>query len=248
MRIIRFFLVGLSISSLVFSHVCALDTRETAYQEALSQFSYVSNMYVSIFSSRENRKILQKNHIPYQINLKRISIKYEEIQTVSDEDFAMRIDAQKNRILKIESALTQIARIRHEFYKNPDSVLPIGILKYVEWGKTLPGDIVLLYQNKMYLIFIQEAQSYLWANPANQEIIEFLYKANFIIWHYDESIRFIELFRQSFPEEFAHTSIACDAFVIATYAKDIKSRRFYNKICSARKSSQINCNTYGIVE
>jgi hypothetical protein len=125
--------------------------------------------------------------------------------------------------------------IRQEFYKNPELILPIGILQYIEWENNLPWDIILLYHNKLYLSFIEKTNEYLSKNPANQEMIKSLYRAYFITWDYDGAMRSIEMFRQNFPESFAHTSIACDAFVIATYAKDIKSRRSYNKICSAQR-------------
>jgi hypothetical protein len=57
---------------------------------------------------------------------------YEEVLNLSDKEFFAQMDDYGNRANEMIRVLREIVHIRQEFYKNPELILPIGILQYIE--------------------------------------------------------------------------------------------------------------------
>ena len=92
-------------------------------------------------------------------------------------------------------------------------------------------DIETAYTAKRYLTTISLSNSWLTANAPTLEVLRIRYRTYFIIAKYTEALAEIEKIRNIGQ---LSTAVACEGYVIATYAKNTTLADSYKAICNKK--------------
>ena len=93
------------------------------------------------------------------------------------------------------------------------------------------ADIETAYTAKRYLTTISLSNNWLTANVPTLEVLRIRYRTYFIIAKYSEALAEIEKIRNIGQ---LTSAVACEAYVIATYAKNTTAADGYKTICNKK--------------
>ncbi len=93
------------------------------------------------------------------------------------------------------------------------------------------SDIEVAYSAKRFLSVISLSNTWLASNPANLEVLRLRYRTYFIIAKYSEALKEIEKIRSLGK---LSSAVACEANVIATFAKETTLAESYKIICNKK--------------
>jgi hypothetical protein len=93
------------------------------------------------------------------------------------------------------------------------------------------ADIEAAYTAKRYLTTISLSNTWLATNSPTLEVLRIRYRTYFIIAKYTEALTEIEKIRSIGQ---LSTAVACEGYVIATYAKNTTAADGYNTICKKK--------------
>lgn len=93
------------------------------------------------------------------------------------------------------------------------------------------ADIEAAYAGKRFLSVISLSNTWLASNPANLDVLRIRYRTYFIIAKYSEALKEIEKIKSIGQ---LSSAVACEGYVIATYAKDTALSDSYKAICNKK--------------
>ena len=92
-------------------------------------------------------------------------------------------------------------------------------------------DIENAYAAKRYLTTLSLSETWLTSHPATLDVLRIRYRTYFIIGKYTEALTEVEKIRAIGQ---LSSSVACEGYVIATYAKDTVLGDSYKATCNAK--------------